>query len=247
MTTYFYTPPDRVHGDRLTLPPDEALHAFRVVRRRTGDEIVVVDGAGGWYRVVIDGIDAHQVAGRIVERREEVGEPAFRLRVGMALLKQEKRFSHFLEKATELGVSEVIPLVTARTEKQSIRPARVEHVLQAAMKQCLRSRVVSTAEPRSLVECLSGVGAELLLVCHEASDAASDALLDVIARAGTPPALTVLVGPEGGFTDDEVARLTAAGARAVSLGERRLRAETAAIAVCAGIMLHYQRHIPSTP
>jgi 16S rRNA (uracil1498-N3)-methyltransferase len=170
-----------------------------------------------------------------------VGEPAFRLRVAMALLKQEKRFSHFLEKATELGVSEVIPLVTARTEKQSIRPARVEHILQAAMKQCLRSRVVSTTEPRSLDAFLAAVGAELLLVCHEGSDAASSALLDVIDRAGSPPAVTVLVGPEGGFTDDEVARLTAAGARAVSLGERRLRAETAAIAVCAGIMLHYQR------
>ncbi len=244
MTTYFYTPPDRVHGERLTLPPDEAQHAFRVVRHRIGDEIVVVDGDGGWYRAVIEGIDARQVAGRIVERRTGVGEPAFHLRVGMALLKQEKRFGHFLEKATELGVSEVIPLVTARTEKQSIRPARVEHILQAAMKQCLRSRVVSTAEPRSLDAAVGTLGAGLVLVCHEASDPASEALLDVIDRAGTPPALTVLVGPEGGFTDDEVTRLTAAGARKVSLGERRLRAETAAIAACAGIMLHYQHHTP---
>ncbi|MEZ4698844.1 MAG: RsmE family RNA methyltransferase [Rhodothermales bacterium] len=241
MTTYFYTPPDRVQGDRLVLDADEAVHAFRVLRHRAGDELCVVDGEGGWYRVRLDAIDARQAVGRIVERRRDVGEPAFRMRVGMALLKQEKRFEQFLEKATELGVSDVYPMTTSRTEKQSMRLHRVELILQAAMKQCLRSRCVTMHEPAGFDAVLAAVPDELVLICHEGADRTASGLLDAIDRAGMPAALTLLVGPEGGFSDEEVARAVGVGAVPVSLGERRLRAETAAIAACAGVMLHYQQ------
>ena len=116
-TTFFFAPPDALRGDYLVLPEDEAHHAARVLRVRPGDEIVVVDGVGGWYRVRLDHADRRQVAGAVVERRREVGEPAYHLSVGLAVLKSRSRYETFLEKAAELGVQDVAPLLTERTER----------------------------------------------------------------------------------------------------------------------------------
>jgi 16S rRNA (uracil1498-N3)-methyltransferase len=132
----------------------------------------------------------------------------------------------------------VIPIVTARTERASFRPARAEQVLRAAMKQCLRSRCVAVDEVTSFSDALACSAGEQVFVCHE-SAASDSSLLRVLAEGPARPALTILVGPEGGFTDAEVAEAKDAGAQVVSLGARRLRAETAAIAVCAGAMLYF--------
>ncbi len=239
MTTQFYTPPDRIAGDRLSLPPDESAHAHKVLRLRAGDMFVAVDGEGGWYQAVAEAVDAWQVAGRIVERRRDVGEPAYRLTVGLSLLKQEKRFAHFVEKASELGVSRVVPLVTARTEKRSYRAERAVHVAIAAMKQCRRSRILEIGDAISFASFLDAQRNEPAFVCHEAASDRHATLGRQIADAGYPDRITVLVGPEGGFHDDEVGLAAAKGARVVSLGDRRLRAETAAIAASAGVMLLY--------
>ena len=235
MTTQFYLPSDHIQGDRITLPRDEARHAAQVLRLREGDEIVAVDGEGGWYRIVLDAVGHRQCAGHVIERRREVGEARYRLRVGVGLVKQRSRFETFLEKAVELGVSEIVPLITARTEKERVREERSEKILTAAMKQCGRSRKPRLQEPRPLQALLrDAVG--LGLFCHE-SDSAP--LLGALREARFPAELTVLVGPEGGFSEEEATAAEANGYRRVSLGERRLRAETAAICAAAAVGLAY--------
>lgn len=235
MTTTFYAPPSSVRGSHIVLPEEEAHHAARVLRKQPGDEIVVVDGEGGWHRVRLMQVDRQGVGGTIVETRREVGEPAYRLTVGLGLLKNRNRFETFLEKAVELGVGCIVPLRTARTEKESLREQRAENILVAAMKQSGRSRLTELAEPQSLDAFLEAEAPGRLLVCHERAEG-SPTLLEALAE-GMPERLAVLVGPEGGFTGDEVESVLAAGGEVVSLGPRRLRAETAALVAASIAML----------
>lgn len=255
MTTAFFAPPDAFRGRRVVLPDDEAQHASKVLRTGPGDEIVVVDGAGGWHTVRLDHVSTSQVVGTVVETRRDVGEPAVHVTVGVGLVKSRNRFETFVEKAVELGVRRIVPLHTARTEKTSIRPDRTRNVMVAAMKQCGRSRLPSLASPTAfdaLLDDWTGAfspeeedasdDATLAVICHEAIDGGASLAKTVRASAGVKRVL-VLVGPEGGFTSDEIDAATNAGVRPVSLGARRLRAETAAI-LAPGLVLAWADGVP---
>jgi 16S rRNA (uracil1498-N3)-methyltransferase len=236
MTTSFYAPPSAIReGAYVVLPDDEATHAVRVLRKRPGDEIVVVDGVGGWHRVRLDHADRKSASGPILETRRDVGEPAYTLSIGLALLKNRSRFETFLEKAVELGVREVIPLRTHRTEKGQFKVQRAEQLLIAAMKQCGRSRLVRLAPLQSLAVVLGQDDAELTLIAHEQT-APEESLARVLAAHPAVPSLRVLIGPEGGFRDEEITEAQQAGYMPVSLGLRRLRAETAALVAAATVM-----------
>jgi 16S rRNA (uracil1498-N3)-methyltransferase len=235
MTTTFYVPPAHIDNGRVVLPDDEARHAVRVLRHGPGDEIVVVDGVGGRHCVRLTETDKRSAAGEIIATEREVGEPPYRLRIGLGTLKNASRFETFAEKAVELGVSEIVPLVTERTERMSLKAQRMENILVAAMKQSGRSRLPVLAEPQPLADVLADEATGARILCHESAD--PDALLPAILSSGpTAGALTVLVGPEGGFSEAEVLEAERAGWRVASLGPRRLRAETAAIVAAAAVM-----------
>ncbi len=235
MTTTYYIPPDHFAGDDVVLPAEEARHAVQVLRHKIDDEIIGVDGVGGWYRIVLTNIHKKNVVGRVVERLQNVGEPAFELTVAFAMLKNVKRFEVFLEKACELGVTRVIPIQTARTEKTKFRADRMINILVAAMKQSGRSRIVQLEELTRFKEVLKLDGFDAKLICHEKAPA-EHGLIQVVGESERGPML-VAIGPEGGFSDEEVEEALENGFSLVSLGARRLRAETAAITACAGVML----------
>ena len=231
MTTNFYAPPSAIRGRRVVLPDEEARHVRSVLRARAGDEIVVVDGEGGWYRVRLDHLAPEQVVGTVQETRRDVGEPEVHVTVGLGLLTKRSRFETFVEKAVELGVGGIVPLHTARTETDTFRAERIRNVMIAALKQCRRSRLPTLTDPRSLSSVLDASTADRRLVCHgETEGAPLRRSLDGL-TAGEH--VLVLVGPEGGFTGDEVEAVTDGGGTAVSLGPRRLRAETAGIVAVA--------------
>jgi 16S rRNA (uracil1498-N3)-methyltransferase len=235
MTTAFYAPPSSFRGDRVILPDDEARHASKVLRKGAGDTIVVVDGEGGWHRVQLDHVSRSKVVGTRVETRREVGEMDVPLTLGVGLVKNRNRFETLVEKAVELGATEIVPLTTERTEKESLRENRIRNLLIAAMKQCGRTRLPAVPAPRPLPAVLEEERNGLSFVCHEEIGAEGPLLS---ALTGAPPeAVTLLVGPEGGFTDGEVSRAADAGFRPVSLGRRRLRTETAGIAAAATVSL----------
>jgi 16S rRNA (uracil1498-N3)-methyltransferase len=239
VTHTFYAPRASIRGGRITLPEDEARHATRVLRLREGDDVAVVDGEGGWYRVVLDAVGRQAVHGHVVDSRREVGEPPYRLRIAMAIIKSHARFETFLEKSAELGVDSVIPMITDRTEKGTIRDDRSKNVLVAAMKQCGRSRLVRLEPPVSFEEVLRRPHNGLGLCCHEQAD---PGLFSVLQEFPAAPEILVMVGPEGGFTEAEVRMAQDAGGHVVSLGPRRLRAETAAIAAAAAVALVRDAH-----
>ena len=237
MTTTFYVPPGHISGNQVVLPDDEARHAVRVLRHQPGDEIVAVDGLGGRHRVRLDVADKKAALGTIVHTEHGVGEPAYELTMAVGLLKNASRFETFVEKAVELGVTEIVPVTSARTEKGRMKESRLHNVLVAAMKQSGRSRLPRLAPVTPFSDMLMASSDGLRLCCHESATApVLDALSTPFAR------VSVLIGPEGGFSNDEVEQAQAAGWSLASLGPRRLRAETAAIAACTAVQLAADRH-----
>ncbi|MDQ7039794.1 MAG: RsmE family RNA methyltransferase [Rhodothermus sp.] len=234
MTTIFYAPPESFRDGWVRLPDDEAHHAIRVLRHRPGDEIVVVDGVGGWHRLRLEQVDRSVVQGRVLETQYNVGEPSYRLTIGLALLKQMARFETFLEKAVELGVHAIVPLITARTERTQFRLERARRLLIAAMKQCGRSRLPALYAPRPFAAMLNHA-ASLRLLCHEQPDRPRYPLQALLQQP--PDDALVLIGPEGGFSPQEVQQAEAAGFQLVSLGPRRLRAETAALITASAFVI----------
>ncbi len=234
----FYAPPECVAGGaRITLPPDEATHAVRVLRRQRGDRVEVVDGRGNWYRILLDQASKDQVAGAIVEHRSGHNEPAAHLRIGVALLKHRQRFDTFLEKGTELGVTEILPLVTRRTQARAFRADRAHRVMVAAMKQCRRSALPLLHAPERLEAVLGYPWDGVKCVAHQRARSPLNEILDARPAEG----VTVLIGPEAGFAEDEVLSANSRGFLSVALGPRRLRAETAAIVAAATVTMHRSR------
>ena len=228
MDRFFFAPPEAFSSTGyIAFPPDEAKHAIKVLRLRPGDTVTVVDGQGLGVRVQIECADRDGVRGRIVSKHENLGEPVRKLTIGLALLKQQKRYNFFLEKAVELGVTGIIPLMTERTESRIWRKDRAMQVMIAALKQCERSRLPELHPPMSFDQLLDsrpliadpGAEASLLEVVREMDDST-----------------TILIGPEGGFTEDERRLAIMHDGKLVQLGSRRLRAETAAICCAAAVM-----------
>lgn len=239
MTTTFYAPPACFRGESVELPPEEAHHAIKVLRHRVGDPLVVVDGEGGWYESTITHLDRRRVVAAITHETREVGEPSYALTIGMALLKNQNRYDWFLEKAVEMGVTCIMPLVSARTQKQRLNAERTQKRLIAAMKQAGRSRLPICTAPRSFSQALTETDNSYRLLCHEAAQPEQH-ITRLLSSKPRPDQLTVLIGPEGGFSDEEVAEAQGVGFRIASLGPRRLRAETAAIVAASAVMLHIE-------
>ena len=224
--TIYYAPPDAFKPDGTVLLPDQEWHhAVQVMRCKKGDQIVVVDGVGTWCRVRLDG---QRGRGEVVESRAGFGEPDRRLTMALGLLKSRKRFRTFLEKAVELGARKIIPLVTDKAQVHSLRLDRARRVLVAAMKQCGRCRIPELLPPQPLQALIRDAGDQRMIMCLQQSP------VRLVPAAGD---VTILVGPEGGFTEDEIALSVAAGVVGMSLSQQRLRAETAAIAAMAIAML----------
>ena len=247
MTTQFYVPPDDVRDGRVVLPAEEARHAARALRKEVGDLVWVVDGAGTRYRVRLDHVSPEQVVGAVVDGEEDAGEPPYRLTLGLGLLKNRNRYETFLEKAVELGVRQIVPLISDRTEAESLRRERSQNILIAAMKQCGRSYCPDLTSPTHLADVLAPPQEQTVadlpppdahrFLCHEATD--GPMLHRAVREAGCPRDVLVLVGPEGGFSDEEVQVASDLGVVPVRLGPHRLRAETAAITACAALSMTY--------
>ncbi|MFM8735358.1 MAG: RsmE family RNA methyltransferase [Pirellulales bacterium] len=225
---FFLSSPPR--AGRATLTGDEARHLARVLRAEVGDDVSVFDGSGlEWpARVLAIGRDAVDLA---------VGEPssagprtAPTLTLAVALPKGERQ-KWLVEKLTELSVARLVPLVTTRGVAEAT-PSAVERLRRGvieACKQCGRATLMAIGEPRSIADLLRERDAEPRLLVADPGGGP----LDTSAPAVMGRTVLGFVGPEGGFTAEELALLAAAGAERIGLGPHVLRVETAAIALAA--------------
>ena len=231
---YFYCPPEKISAVSLTIDGDEFAHLVHVMRAKEGDEIRVVDGKGTAYDVRLGEIRKKMVEGTIYHVERNHHEPPAAVTLAVGVLKNPSKFDFLVEKATELGVRTIIPMATSRTLPHHAKGDRWQKLALAAMKQCGRSYLPEVRELTAFEDVVRlGTTSDAKLIAHEQPvDGGSPGVSP--AKEGT--SVIVLVGPEGGFTGEEILSAKKAGFVPVYLGERRLRTETAAIVVCAALM-----------
>jgi 16S rRNA (uracil1498-N3)-methyltransferase len=227
---YFYAPPEKITSQRVRIEGDEFTHLTRVMRKRVGDELTVVDGNGMAYEARIAEITRAAAVCSIAAIFPHLHESERQLTLAVALLHHGANFDFLIEKCTELGVSRITPLLCERTVRCQAKVERWRKVAVAAMKQsgrCLLPAIESPQRFRTFVESLPPTTLRILL--HQAAETP---LREIADTQGTH-SVCACIGPEGGFSDEEVAFAVQAGFRVALLGPRRLRSETAAIAAAA--------------
>ncbi len=233
----FYLPPEACREPVLKLTGREAHHAARVLRVQRGDRVTVLDGAGGEYLCRVRELGRREVTLEVLESRR-APPPAFELTLLQALPKS-RAFDLVLEKATELGVRRIVPLVTARSVSRP-GPAETRAKLEKwrltlieALKQCGAGWLPCLDAPSGVEAFLArGERFDLQWVAslQPGAEHPRCSLVRYRTQAGTPPrSVAVWIGPEGDFTPEELRAIESAGAIAVSLGPRVLRTETAAL------------------
>ena len=237
---FFYSPPELISDSIAEIQGEEFRHLTRVMRKKPGDIINVVDGIGNVYTVVLKKITRTLAQGEIQKRVRLMGEPIFQLTLAQAIPKGN-RFDMVVEKSTELGVAEIVPLVcdfsVAEGSKNRLR--RWEKIAIAAMKQCHRSRLPKIHEPVRFSDFLAeNWKKSLTFMAHpeKGAPALSTAILKNQEKYRTKRSAIIFIGPEGGFSEHEIELAKKKGYQFFTLGERRLRAETAGIASSAIFM-----------
>lgn len=233
MSAHRFHVPEAAPGARVTLPEHSGHHARDVLRLRPGAIVRIFDGAGAEFEAELDQVSRQGVTARVTSRAEARPESPLGIVLAVSPLRGD-RMELVVQKATELGVAEIRPVVTARTDAAA-RPAlkgsrqeRWDKVASGAAEQCGRAVVPMVAPTTTLAALLDDPFDGLKLLFLERSGPAP---LTALAR---PQRVLMLVGPAGGWEEAEVARATAAGFVSAGLGPRILRAETAALAaVCA--------------
>jgi 16S rRNA (uracil1498-N3)-methyltransferase len=224
----FFVEPAQVAGPEVRLDGEIAHQLSRVLRLEIGDRILLLDGLGFEYNVMLTTVQRQSkgdtATGEIIEKRPAAGEPRLQVTLYQALLKGEK-FDVVLQKGTEVGVSRFVPILTERCVGQTARPDRWKKIVREAAEQSRRGKLPELIEkPLKLTEALDRIkrAGHLAFMAWEEETALSFHELP----AGLSE-LGILIGPEGGFSRKEAELAQAAGVQTLSLGKRILRAETA--------------------
>jgi 16S rRNA (uracil1498-N3)-methyltransferase len=219
---YFYI--DALHGNSVQLDEATSKHVISVLRMERGEEVLLTDGKGLKARSVIEDDNRKRCVVRITERQVEQ-PPSPHVAIGISLVKNAARFEWFLEKATEIGVSEIIPLLCARTEKEKFRSDRLHGILVSAMLQSQQCWLPLLREPLAFSQILTnGASQRFIAHCEE------NVKQPLVAQTEPASNRLILIGPEGDFTPREIDEALRAGFMPVSLGDTRLRTETAGLA-----------------
>jgi 16S rRNA (uracil1498-N3)-methyltransferase len=235
MLDYFYTSPQKIKPDHVIINGDEFNHLEHVMRKKVGDRIMVVDGLCMAYEVEITKYDKRAVEGKIIANYKNHNESELNVTIAVGILKNPARFDFLVEKVAELGVREIIPLHTERTIPEHAKTERWQKLALAAMKQCGRSFLPTVQPLTSLDELLKTSDKfELKLVFHKDIDQKQE--INQLIDIHNLKSVVILIGPEGGFSDSEIEKTISSGFKPISLGQRRLRTETASIAASALIL-----------
>lgn len=228
MLPYFYIKEFDPNQNGLVLDEDNSRHAVQVLRMKNGDSMHLTDGKGHLLTGIITNDHKKHCEVRI-SRIEEKQRAEPEVTIAIALTKNATRFEWFLEKAAELGINKVVPLISKRTEKQKFKIARLENILISAMLQSQQAWLLEMPEPVTFDvfitdEQYAAVDNKYIAHCMEGNKQTLQYL--------TSPSI-ILIGPEGDFTQEEIDAATGKGYQPVTLGHTRLRTETAGMAAAA--------------
>ena len=226
----FYAPAEQFQGDTVLLDAEETRHLVRVLRLGLGAGVEVCDGRGRNFEAVVAELDSREARLRIVRQLEPWGESPLPLVLGIGLAKGDA-LDEVIRQATEMGVKQISPFVSERSERLDPRRAgrrlgRWQRLAQESLKSCQRSFLPEIGAPLQFPEVLQGPEEMKLIFWEEERVGGLKQCLD----RPRPGGARILIGPEGGFAAQEVAWAREAGFKVASLGPRRLKVATAALA-----------------
>jgi len=219
----FYT--NYIDGNIARLDQDQARHCVQVLRKKEGDAIAFVDGEGGFYEGIIQETGKKKCVIQIIKNKQGYNKRSFNLHIAIAPTKNTNRLEWFLEKATEIGIDEVTPIICHHSERRHLKTDRLRKIITAAMKQSLKAYLPILHEPLSFKQFmrLHRTTTEVKYIAQGAENAAlKDNYQD-------QKDVLLLIGPEGDFSKAELDLAYEHGFEGVNLGKSRLRTETAGI------------------
>jgi 16S rRNA (uracil1498-N3)-methyltransferase len=231
-----------IQGNMVSLDADQSAHCVRVLRHRTGDEITVVDGNGTMARCRLTDDSPKGATAEILETVEGWGGHPYSLTMAVCPTKNNDRYEWFVEKATEVGVDVIVPVIGERSERKVFKTDRSKKIALSAMKQSLKAKLPTVEEPIPVKDFISGKAAsgELKLICY-CFEGERERVSIEDALKGLPEGaeVTVMIGPEGDFSPEEARLAVENGFIPVHLGPSRLRTETAAVTAATAVYLHF--------
>jgi len=228
----FYT--QQIEGDLAYLGEEEARHCTQVLRKKAGDTLYMVDGQGGWYETILTDARKKTCTLEIKHKTSDFGLKPYHLHIAIAPTKNINRFEWFLEKATEIGIDEITPIICKHSERNKIRLDRLQKVVLSAMKQSLKAYLPKINELTKFDQFMKNLPTyEQGYIAH--CEAIPKPLLNQNLPAGQKS--LILIGPEGDFNSPEIELAKANNFVPVSLGKSRLRTETAGIVAAHTVAL----------
>jgi len=211
----------------FTFDSNESKHIIKVLRKKNGDELWITNGSGYLFeaKIINDNIKKCEV--ELISSKKTHAKSHW-LHMAVAPTKMNDRFEWFIEKATEIGVDEITPIICDRSERKVLKLERMQRVLESAMKQSLQTYLPKLNEPTHLNEFLEQTVGGLQFIAHCEDSERHELKRRVLADQN----ITILIGPEGDFSPDEIKTAMKKGYAPVSMGKTRLRTETAAIVAC---------------
>ena len=232
----FYSEAISEDSDTYTFPREESKHIIRVLRKQTGDSVAITNGKGFLFKGEI--IDSNPNKCTIQLRSASFQEPIpYKLHIAIAPTKLNDRFEWFLEKSTEIGITEITPIICDHSERKQIKEERFKKIVQSAMKQSLQTHLpilhpmttfkdFIASQPKASISCIAHCEEGKKSPLTKELTAAKDIL--------------ILIGPEGDFSSQEITQAVNLGCKEITLGNSRLRTETAGIVACHSIAFLHQ-------
>ena len=231
-----------VSGSVALMDAEESNHCVKVLRHRVGEEIDVIDGEGTLYHCRITDDNPKHAEATVLSSQEDWHSRPYHLTLGCCPTKNNDRFEWFVEKATEIGVDRIVPLIGDRSERKVYKTERAKKIALSATKQSLKARIPVIEEPVTVKEFLReeipyqvGDDVKMIAYCFE-GDQKRVSIMDVL-REIQARNITILIGPEGDFSPEEAKLAVENGYIPIHLGPSRLRTETAAVTAAEAVYL----------
>lgn len=228
----FYNPSLDNSFKQFFFSAEESKHIAKVLRKKEGDILHITNGRGYLFEAKILVADPKKCKAQIVSEDKTIPR-RYKLHLVVAPTKMNDRYEWFLEKATEIGVDEITPIICERSERKTIKLERMERVVQSAMKQSLQTFLPKLNPPITYKAFLKqeSKGLKFIAHCDEGEK------MELKRRVAADKDITILIGPEGDFSTSEIALAFEKGFVPISLGNTRLRTETAAIVACSTVSI----------
>ncbi|TDO20098.1 16S rRNA (uracil(1498)-N(3))-methyltransferase [Pedobacter duraquae] len=225
----FYTPDIEDGAGAYALNEEESRHCSKVLRLGIGDQVSLVDGRGGLYQAEIASETKRQVTLKVISTTLAYQKRNHHLHIAVAPTKNIERLEWFLEKATEIGIDEITPIICAHSERKVIKEDRLVKVITAAVKQSLQAYHPQLNPAISFADFIRKESGAQKMIAHCIDDTSRTYISDI---AQPHAAYLILIGPEGDFSPAEIDSALQSGFKPLTLGNTRLRTETAALAAC---------------